>query len=50
METPEELLGQEPSLVELLKHHNDNKELYEDINADYLKNTRLVIPFIWVDN
>jgi len=35
--TPEEFLGQEPNLVELLEHHNNNNSFYDDMNTDCLK-------------
>jgi hypothetical protein len=35
--TPEEFLGQEPHLVELLENHNNNNSFYDDLNTDCLK-------------
>jgi len=35
--TPEEFIGQEPHLVELLEHHNNNNSFYDDLNTDCLK-------------
>lgn len=36
--TPEEFLGQEPSLVDLIYHHRENITCYEDIDTSMLKN------------
>lgn len=35
--TPEEFLGKEPCVLELIEQTNYNKEIYEDINTDCLK-------------
>ena len=35
-DTPEELVGQEPSLFDLLRHYMDNKEDYGELDGDVL--------------